>query len=139
MQGIISASKARADFSRFIDSVVHEKPHGIQRHRDVMFNFSLEHLLSLIDDKVVTVDYHKDNDGTIYGSVKELDITGYGDTVDDFIDDIAIQMKEYAEDYYNNFTRYFHSTNRKSHFPYIMNILIQDDVEAVKVNVIKRG
>lgn len=39
---------------------------------------------------------------------------------------------EYDNEYQDNFNLYFHSPNRRDHFPYIMHVLAQEDIKEVK-------
>ena len=45
---------------------------------------------------------------------------------------IVGELIEYANEDQDNFKLYFNSTNRHDQFPYIMNVLVQDDAEQVK-------
>jgi len=44
---------------------------------------------------------------------------------------LAQDIKEYAEDYYDNFQQWYMSTNRKSHLPYVFKVLIMDNIEEI--------
>jgi predicted RNase H-like HicB family nuclease len=133
MQEVLNATDVRREFSRFIDSVVREKPRAIKRNRDVIFSLSLDHIEDLLSKYELSMEFEQEDDGSYTGSLKQIpDIIGNGDTIDDLRYDLAVQLMEYAQDYYANFTRYYNAPNRRSHLPYILSVLIQDDVEGVK-------
>lgn len=127
----INASNVRKDFSHFIDTVVREKPLTIKRNRDFIISFSLEHLKNLLTDYRFHVTYFKEEDGTITGSLNEIDIVVNGDNHTDIQRLLAEELLGYAEEYNNEFSFYYHSLNRKSHFPYILQVLIQNDLDDV--------
>ncbi|KIY20901.1 hypothetical protein [Mesobacillus subterraneus] len=47
-------------------------------------------------------------------------------------EDAALQLIEYAQDYYKDFPKYYNSPNRKGHLPYILHVLAQENLEGVK-------
>ena len=48
------------------------------------------------------------------------------------IEDVAIQVIDYSNDYYKNSAKYHNAANRKAHLPYVLNILTQEDFDGVK-------
>nr|WP_315988407.1 hypothetical protein [Desulforamulus aquiferis] len=40
-------------------------------------------------------------------------------------------MVEYAKEYYDEFQLYFYSLNRQSHFPYVLAVLMQENLDGV--------
>lgn len=43
------------------------------------------------------------------------------------------QLTEYAQDYFNDYTRYSNAPNTRIHAPYILRVLLEDDAEAVSL------
>ena len=132
MQDVLNATDVRADFSKFIDCVVHEKPRVFRRNRDTIMSFSAQHILDLLSTNQISMEFDKEDDGRYYGSLKQMgDIIGEGDTVEELRRDLAVQLVEYAQDYYDDFTRYYNASNRRSHLPFVLLTLFQDDTEGV--------
>ena len=48
---------------------------------------------------------------------------------------LAQELIEYAQEYFSEFQLYFNSPNRHSHFPYVLKVLIQEDLDGV-INLI---
>jgi predicted RNase H-like HicB family nuclease len=132
MEDVLNATDVRAEFSKFIDSVVREKPRAIKRNRDIVMSLSLEHFTDLLSKYELSMEFEQDEDGNFYGSIEQIeDIVGQGDTIEELRRYLAIQLVEYSQDYYNNFTRYYNAPNRRSHLPLVLLTLIQEDLEGV--------
>lgn len=133
MQNLLSATQVRADFSQFIDNVVHVKPQAVKRNRDVFWSISQKVTTELLAGYSIVVEYEQEEDGSFAGSLLPLnDIVCYGATFEAMIEDAAQQLVEYAQDYYQDFSRYYHSPNRKAHLPYVLNVLSQENLDGVK-------
>ncbi|WNF25293.1 hypothetical protein [Mesobacillus jeotgali] len=133
MQDLLSATQVRADFSRFVDNVVHVKPFAVKRNRDVFWSISQQITLELLAGYSIAVEYEQEEDGSFSGSLLPLnDIVCYGDTFEEMIEDAALQLIDYAQDYYKDFARYYNAPNRKDHLPYVLNVLTQENLDGVK-------
>ncbi|WP_267904976.1 hypothetical protein [Paenibacillus elgii] len=44
---------------------------------------------------------------------------------------MARQLVEYAIDYEANYSRYYNSPNRHKHAPYVLRVILEDDIESV--------
>lgn len=75
---------------------------------------------------------HHEEDSTVTATLDGFDIVENSDTKEEAIDLLADELMEYANEYQDNFNLYFHSPNRRDHFPYIMHVLAQEDIEEVK-------
>ncbi|GMA64156.1 hypothetical protein NZD89_02240 [Alicyclobacillus fastidiosus] len=70
--------------------------------------------------------------GRFAGSICEIEfIVADGATVEELRLNLANQLIEYAKDYMNDFSLYFNSPNTRPHFPYVLRVLLEDDIEAV--------
>jgi hypothetical protein len=45
---------------------------------------------------------------------------------------LAVELVDYAKDYFDQFQLYYNSLNRKEHFPYILRVLLAEDLDEVK-------
>lgn len=71
-------------------------------------------------------------DGSFSGSLKELDILANAASLETLKTEIAKELIEYAQEYMDEFDKYYGAPNRKPHFPYIMRVLIQKNEDAVR-------
>ncbi len=126
-----NASNVRQEFSHFIDTVVRDKPLTIKRNRDYIISFSMEHVRLLLAYYRFHVRYVKEDDGSITGSLNEIDVVVNGNNESDVNHLLAKELIEYAQEYNDEFSYYYNSLNRKSHFPYILHVLIQDNIDGV--------
>lgn len=132
MQGVHNATDVRKDWGRFIDNVVRFKPSIIKRNRDYLAAISLEHLETVLKPYTFTLEYEQEADGSFSGSLKELDILANAPSLEALKEEIVKELIEYAQEYMDEFDKYYAAPNRKPHFPYIMRVLIQKDADAVR-------
>ncbi len=120
----INATVARREWSTVIDSVVHEKPVFIKRTRDLIYllnNSTMEDILSKYN---FTAEIYPETDGSVTLSLNEIDLAANGKDFDVALDKLVSDVKEYAEDYYKEFSVWYAAPNRKPHLPYIMRVLM---------------
>lgn len=133
MQDLLSATQVRNEFSQFVDTVIHVKPQAVKRNRDVFWSISQKITTELLAGYSLAIEYEQEEDGSFSGSLLPLnDIVCYGDSFETMLEDGAVQLVEYAQDYYEDFSRYYNSPNRRAHLPYILNVLSQENLDGVK-------
>lgn len=132
MQTVINASDVRKHWSQFNDDIVREGPQFVKRNRDVWAALSTEQMETVLSPYDFTVQLLQESDGSLTGSVTNFDIVESGETEEEVLSLITEELIEYAHEYQDNFKLYFHSLNRRDHFPYIMNVLIQENKNDVK-------
>jgi predicted RNase H-like HicB family nuclease len=132
MRTILNATEVRANFGGFIDTIVREKPQAIKRNRDVIMAFSKQQMKELLSVYELTFEYEQDDDGRYAGSIEQIvDIVGDGATLEELRLELARQLIEYAVDYEINYSRYYNTPNRHKHAPYVLRVLLEDDIESV--------
>ncbi|MGM0881798.1 MAG: hypothetical protein ACQEXQ_12290 [Bacillota bacterium] len=132
MQTLLNATEVRANFGEFIDTIVREKPQAIKRNRDVIMAFSKAHMKELLSVYEFTFEYEIDEDGRYAGSIEQIeDIVADAGTLKELSIELARHLVEYAIDYENNYFRYYNTPNRHKHAPYVLRVLLEDDVESV--------
>lgn len=127
------ASDVRQHFSEFIDTVVRDRPGFLTRNRDILATLNLEHLEVLLDSVRFHASIQPDDQGVYLGTLQEIDdIVVSGVTEHEIISNIAMSLMEYAEEYLTgNFRLYFHSPNRRMHFPFVLKVAMQADQQDV--------
>lgn len=128
----VNATDVRKEWGSFIDSIVREKPQIIKRTRDYVFASNLEIIKEILKAYTFTAELYKEDDGTITASLNEIDIAVNGKNEEEALNLLAKDLLEYAQDFYNDFRYWYSAPNRKAHLPYVLNVLIQNDVEEVK-------
>ena len=85
----------------------------------------------MLDHVDFTLTYDSEADGTMSGSLEEIGISANAPDLKSLKDTLADYLLEYVEDYMSQFNRYFLSSNRRAHFPYIMKAIAQTDRNAL--------
>ncbi|AXF55322.1 hypothetical protein [Salicibibacter kimchii] len=132
MNGTLNATDVRKHWGQFNDDIVRDGPRFVKRNRDTWAALSTDHLKVAFEKFTFEAAFNVEKDGSFTVSLKDFDLIENGDTKDDAVDLLANELIEYAHDYQNNFQKYFNAPNRRHHFPYIMNVLVQEDSEGVK-------
>jgi predicted RNase H-like HicB family nuclease len=132
MQTVLNATEVRANFGEFIDTIVREKPQAIKRNRDVIMAFSKQQMKELLSVYELTFEYEQDEDGRYAGSIEQIDdIVADAETLEELKYELSRNLVEYAIDYENNYSRYYNTPNRHKHAPYILRVLLEEDIESV--------
>jgi len=133
-----SATEVRKDWSDTIDTVAHRKPVFIQRTHDNLVILNVSLLQTMFQDMQITVNLFSEEDGSVTGSVEELDVIENGTDQTDCLNKIIAGLKEYADDYYNEFEVWSAAPNRKAHIPYVFKILTSSD-EQIRSSLVCRA
>lgn len=128
----LTISEARKQIGRILEAVKHERPAVVvtrgHSRREAFIAFDVQKMSSLLHAYRFSVEYEVGEDGRYYGSLDQIsDIIGEGDTFESLRLDLAQHLIEYAKDYERDFALFFNAPNRRDHFPYVMNVLLQED------------
>lgn len=126
MNQAISSTEVRKNWSEIIDTVVRKKPVFIKRNRDVLTFLSLEQLDIILDFFRLDLRVLSEEDGSYTASINELDIVGNAGTQEEVIEVMCDDLIEYADEYMESFDMYYHSPNRKAHFPYVYKVIAHE-------------
>lgn len=132
MNATLNATDVRKHWSQFNDDVVRDGPRFVKRNRDLWAALSSEHLKSAFSHFTFNITYLYEKDGTITATLDSFDFVENADSEEEALELIVDELIEYANEYQENFKLYFNSPNRHDQFPYIMNVLVQEDAEQVK-------
>lgn len=133
-----NASEVRKNWSTTIDSVVRERPAFINRTHDSVAMLDSNLLLSLLEDYKYHVVIEREDDGSFTGFVNDLNLVENAPDKEECINNLVSSMKDYAIDYYTEFGYWSKASNRKSHIPYILKLLISSD-DRIKEDIVCRN
>lgn len=125
-----SHKEALLDWDDFIESVL-ARPGFVERNGEHIAVLSVEHLEALVKAHEFHVQYVTEDDGSVTGSIQEIDLVANAPSVDELQVLLAADLVEYAQEYLENFQAYFHSPNRKRHLPSVLRVIMQPDKESV--------
>lgn len=123
----LSATEVRKNWSLTLDNVVREKPAYIKRTHDEITMMDINILRFLLTIYRFNADKYIEKDGSVTLSLREIDLVVNSDSEDDAKDKLIIEIKDYAEDYYDNFQSWSNSPNRQGHIPFVLKALITDN------------
>lgn len=131
MQSVLNATEVRSNFGGFIDDVVRKKPQFVKRNRDVITSISVDQLKQLLEVYEFTFEYEEE-DGVFTGSIEQVeDIVSESGSLSQLRNDLAEQLVDYSREYYDSYSEYIAAPNRKAHAPYILRVLLYNDVSEV--------
>lgn len=130
----VNFTEARNDFSSLYDQVFNAfKPAIINRKKTeqvLILRADLQKMLLScfsLKPEVITED---DNSVTL--SLDQLEIYVNGNTLEEAIKTLIDDLKLYAQDYIQRSQLFLHAPNRRSHFPYVLRILLCNNDEEIR-------
>jgi hypothetical protein len=126
------ATNVRNNFSSVIDTVLREKPVMFKRNRDNIMLLSEKQLLGLVQHCSFKAVFYNEENGTVTAGLEGFDLVVNSPDQEMVLTDLANELIEYAQDYINEFQLYYNSKNRKLHFPYVLRVLLAQDMDEVK-------
>lgn len=122
-----NATDVRKEWSRVVDSVVHDKPKLIKRTRDRMWLSNLETMKEILDVYTFSADKYIEPDGSVTLELNEIDLVENAPSEAEAREKLGNAILEYALEFYNEYQLYSKAGNRKNHIPYVFKALITDD------------
>ena len=131
----LNSSEVCKSWNNVIDFVVSEKPVFIQCSHDNVTMISTKMFQDFLEPLTFTVSFVAEDDGSITGTVEELDLFENSASKDETLALLLEAMREYAQDFYREFHFWSSAPNRRKHIPYVLKILSTSDeklAESVK-------
>ncbi|MBQ9419937.1 MAG: hypothetical protein IJU31_06110 [Synergistaceae bacterium] len=112
---------------------------AINKSQDDVLILSAKVLRSVFENLKFSVSLFEEDDGSFTGVLEELDLIENAPTKESCLFLLAKAMKEYAQDFYNEFNLWSSAPNRKSHIPYVLKILSSSDSQLMEDMICQRG
>jgi hypothetical protein len=129
----LNLTDARKGFSSLYDDVFNAfKPTIIKRKKAeevLVLRVDLQKMLLThfsLKPKVIT-----EEDKSITLSLDQLEIFANGNTLEEAAKELVEDLKFYAQDYIQRSQLFLHAPNRRSHFPYVLRILLCDNNQEI--------
>lgn len=132
---MINATEVRKNWSLTLDSVVREKPAYIKRTHDSIAMIDVSMLNTLLAGYSFRAKRFREEDGSVTLSLIDLDIAVNDSNEESAKQRLAAYIKEYAEEYYDEFELWSKAPNRRPHIPYVIKALTLD-VDDIKREII---
>jgi hypothetical protein len=130
----LNLTDARKGFSSLFDEVFNTfKPTVIKRKKTeeiLLLRVDLQKMLLShfsLRPEIITED---DNSATL--TLDQLDIYVNGTTLDKAINELIEDLKFYSQDYIQRSQLFLHAPNRRSHFPYVLRIMLCETNEEIR-------
>lgn len=128
----VNSTDVRKEFGGYIDTIVRKKPIFIKRSRDYIMGISIDMAKELVKDITFQYERFVEKDGSITLSLVDFDIVVNATDDNKAIDSLLRDLKEYAEEYYNDIEYWSSDKNRKSQFPCILKVLMSNEKDELK-------
>ncbi|KJS47120.1 MAG: exoribonuclease R [Peptococcaceae bacterium BRH_c23] len=127
-------TEARSQFSTLYDSVFNSfNPAIIKRKQtEQVALLRVDLLKMLLNDYKLNPEIIHEEDSSITLALDSLEMYANNSTTDLAAKDLVEDLKIYAQDYMERSQLFFHAPNRKSHFPYVLKILLCDNDEEIR-------
>ena len=127
-------TEARNQFSTLYDSVFNSfNPAIVKRKQTEQVAMLRVDLLKMVlEDYKLNPKVIEEDDGSITLALDSLELYSNNSTLDLATKDLIEDLKIYAQDYLDRSQLFFHSPNRKPHFPYVLKILPCDNNEEIR-------
>jgi predicted RNase H-like HicB family nuclease len=132
LEQAVHSHVVRKHFSQTINNVIRKGPTVIKRNSDHVVMMNPDHVSMLLQNYRLSATVEKDEHGEYIASCNEIeDFFITGKSPEESIHNLANELVGYAQEYMDDFNLYYHSPNRKHHFPYMFKVLLQNSVEDV--------
>jgi len=127
-------TEARNQFSTLYDSVFNSfNPTIINRKQTEQVALLRVDLLKMVlEDYKLSPEVIKEDDDSITLALDSLELYSNNSTLDLTAIDLIEDLKLYAKDYMDRSQLFLQSPNRKSHFPYVLKVLLCDNDEEIR-------
>ena len=103
------------------------------------FEVSTKTLQKFLEPLKFNISFFEEEDGSFTGTLEELDLIENAPSKKECLFSLLEAMKEYAQDFYNEFSLWSSAPNRKSHIPYILKILSSSDSQLIGDIICRSG
>ncbi|MFZ3132233.1 MAG: exoribonuclease R [Desulfosporosinus sp.] len=127
-------TEARNQFSTLYDSVFNSfNPTIIKRKQTEQVALLRVDLLKMVlEDYKLNTGIIQEDDGSITLTLDSLEMYANNSTLDLASSDLVEDLKLYAQDYMDRSQLFLQAPNRKSHFPYVLKVMLCDNDKEIR-------
>lgn len=127
----VNATDIRKDFDNIIDQAVHERPLFIKRNREYLCLSNMATMEIILSIYHFTAESELEEDGSYTIALNEMDLVENGNTKEEACKKLAESILEYAQDFYEEYSFWSKTPNRKKHIPYVLKAIILGDANQI--------
>ncbi|MBQ7564328.1 MAG: hypothetical protein IJT16_10100 [Lachnospiraceae bacterium] len=124
---ILNATDVRKNWSVTLDTVIHEKPVYVKRTRDNLAILNTDTLYEVLSGYKYAFHKYFEDDNSVTLSTETLDLVVNAQNEEQAKTELAAEIKEYAEDFYDHYATWSAAPNRKAHIPLVLKALLLDE------------
>ncbi|MHB9010420.1 MAG: exoribonuclease R [Carboxydocellales bacterium] len=130
----MNITDARKDISSWYNTVYNSsKPMIIKRNqREEVLVLRTDLQKMLLANYSLIPEFLREDDGSTTLALDQLEIYVNGETTEDAINEFIEELKIYANDFIERSQLFLNAPNRRSHFPYILRVLLCDTNEEIR-------
>ena len=130
----MNITDARKDISSWYNTVYNSsKPMIIKRNqREEVLVLRTDLQKMLLANYSLKPEILPEDDGSTTLALDQLEIYVNGETTEDAINEFIEELKIYANDFIERSQLFLNAPNRRSHFPYILRVLLCDTNEEIR-------
>ncbi len=127
-------TEARNQFSALYDSVFNTFSPAIVKRKQTeqVAMLRVDLLKMVLADYSLKPEIINEEDGSITLALDSLELYSNNDTLDLATNDLIEDLKIYAQDYMQRSQLFLNAPNRRSHFPYILRVLLCDNDQEIR-------
>lgn len=100
-------------------------------NRDLFISFSITQLMDFLKPYQFNAQYYPEDDGTVTATLNQFDIVVNSRDNNNAKVALAREIIKYSQEYFDEFQLYYHTPNRRSHFPYVVKVLVPKDLDSI--------
>lgn len=130
----LNLTEARKEFSSLYDEVFNSyKPAIIKRKKtEEVLVLRVDQQKLLLSNYSLKPEIITEEDGSITLALDQLEIYANGSNLSEAVNDLVNDLKIYASDYIQRSQLFLNAPNRKSHFPFILRVLLCDSDDEIR-------
>ncbi|MCR4441493.1 MAG: exoribonuclease R [Peptococcaceae bacterium] len=130
----LNLTDARKEFSSLYDQVFNMyKPAIIKRKKsEEVMVLRVDQQKMLLSNFSLKPEIIKEDDSSITLALDDLELYSNGSNLDEAISGLVDDLKIYASDYIQRSQLFLNAPNRKSHFPYVLRVLLCETDEEIR-------
>lgn len=127
-------TEARKDLSTLYNEVFNNyKPMIIRRKQAeevLVLRTDLQKML--LSNYTIKPEILHEDDGSVTLALDQLEMYANGKTIEEATKELVEDLKNYAQDYINRSQLFLNAPNRRSHFPYVLRILLCENDKEIR-------
>lgn len=128
-------TNARANLSGVFDKLINNEKAAVaisRKNKEEILLMKRETQKTMLTAYQLKGEVYTEADHSYTVSITPLDIAENGDTLEEALNTVIKELKNYAADYIERLPLFMNAPNRRDHLPFVMRIILADDDTELK-------